>query len=125
MGWAEDYLNQQKGQRDAALAGSSQSSYLGGFISSAASGFITSFGGDPLASSLEFEKTNPWSAFTGEMVGAVAPYVAGGWLSTTAKGAALLEGAMAKTGLNAITSPIKYGAVKEVLRYTPVELSRL
>lgn len=125
MGWAEDYLREQQGKRDAAVAGSAKSSYLGGFVSSMASGFIESFGGDPLQTAVEFEKTNPWANFTGELTGAVAPYVAGGWLSTTARGAALLEGAMAKTGLNAVTSPIKYGAAKEVLRYTPVELSRL
>jgi hypothetical protein len=125
MGWAEEFLNKQRGQTEAAVAGSSKSGYLGGFISSVASGFVESFGGDPFQTAVEFERSNPTSAFVGELGGSILPYVAGGALSTTAKGASLLEGAMARTGLDAITSPIKHAATKEILRYTPVELSRL
>lgn len=125
MGWAEDFVNQQKGQKQAAVAGTADSGYLGGFVSSVASGFSEAFGGDPLETAVRFGETNPTSHFIGEALGGIAPYVAGGWASTTKVGAALLDGVMARTGLDAIQQPIKYAATKELLRYTPVELSRL
>ena len=69
------------------------------------------------------------AASSARAVGGVAPYIAMGALSATARGVKMLDSPMSAIpgvrALSAAAQPIRYGAAREMLRYSPLELSRL
>lgn len=134
MGWAEDYNAKITAQQDAEEARKYQSDpgFLGGFVSSAASSVGELFGQDPWQSATEFRQENPWSGLASELIGTAVPYAGMFKLSKIGKFGGMLERATERVGtglgaaeFTAVSSPVRFGAVKEMLRYSPLELSRL
>jgi len=103
--------------------------FLAGFLGSTASGFGELFGADPTETAVQFREENPLSGFISQMIGPVGAYSGMFRLSRTVRGAAALEGAMTRIpGIRALTAaenPILHGAATEMVRYSPLELSRL
>ena len=130
MSWMDDYLKSQQGATAAVQAGGgADPSWTGGFISSAFSAIPELFGEKPSQSAVQFRADNPWSGMASQLIGGIVPYAGMGVLSETATGAKLLGEAMeALPGvrtLTAVDNSILHGAVKEAIRYSPVELARL
>lgn len=127
MSWADEVLKQQPAIESANRASvfQEQPDFLSGFAQSAASSFAEMFGQKPTPAAVKFRAENPWSGFASQLVGPVGLYAGAFKLSQVPRAAAALEGVMARTGLSAVESPVAYGAVKEMVRYSPLELSRL
>lgn len=109
-----------------------QPGFLGGFLESTISAVPEFFGGDPSQEAVAFRAANPVSGFASQILPTMIPYVGAFKLSQTAVGARALAGGMkgAKAvgtalGLNTVERPVIAAAVKEMLRYSPVELGRL
>lgn len=109
-----------------------QPGYLGGFIESGLSSIPEFIGGDPTPGAVQFRAANPISGFVSQVLPTMVPYVGAYKLSQTARGAAALSKGMAgvkavgkAAGLNVVDRPVIASAVKEMLRYSPVELGRL
>jgi hypothetical protein len=125
-----NYFARQQGQQQAQTAKPDQGAgYFGGALASVASGFTEAFGSDPFSAAVTFRNEHPVGGFVTGLVGELAPYVAVGELSATARGIKMLDSAMeAIPGIRALSAaeqPIRYGAAREMLRYSPVELARL
>lgn len=136
-----DLYNQIKARRDAARSqqvfdndapGFKQSDpgWIGGFVGSTISSFGELFGNDPSDVAATFRAENPIAGFASEMVGMGVPYAGMAKLAQgTVKGIALTERAMASIpgvrSLSALDTPIRYGAAKLAVQFSPLELSRL
>lgn len=124
MSWLDDYLAEQRGQRDQAAA--SDPGFFGGFALSAISGVGEMFGMEPHPIAEKFRLDNPVTGFVSELAGFTIPYV--GWegvLARAPKLAKSLEGAATRIGIKATERPVLAGATDLAVRYAPVELSRL
>lgn len=109
-----------------------QPGFLGGFLESTISAVPEFFGADPTNEAVAFRAANPISGFASQVLPTMVPYIGAYKLSQTALGAAALgrgmKGAKAvgtALGLNTVDRPVIAAAVKEMLRYSPVELGRL
>lgn len=105
--------------------GNLDTGYLGGFASSVASAIPEFVGADPTPAAQKFRDANPVSGVISELLPTFGAYGAVFKASQLPKAAAALESTVARTGLSAVESPIAYGAVKEIVRYSPLELGRL
>lgn len=124
MSWADDFVQRDAGAKKAA-GPVAETGYLGGFISSVSSGFGELFGQDPTPEAQQFRMDNPFSGFASQMVSPMGVYGAAYKLSKVPKAAAMLEGTLGRLGLDAVARPVLTGGVKEILRYAPLELTRL
>jgi hypothetical protein len=127
VSWADDFLKNQPAIDSANRASvfQEQPGFLSGFVQSAASSFGELFGQNPTEAAVQFRAEHPVAGFGSELIGFGAPYAAVFKASRIPALAGALEGAVARTGLSAVENPVAYGAVKEMLRYSPLELSRL
>lgn len=123
MSWLDDYLAEQRGQKQAQIA--SDPGYIGGFISSAISGVGEMFGMEPFPTAERFRAQNPISGVVSELSGALVPYL--GWEGVLAKSPRLATslGRAAEAIASPTKRPILHGAANLTIRYSPVELSRL
>lgn len=100
-----------------------------GWLGSAVSSVGEMFGAQPAEDVQTFRNENPLGGFTSILAGGIGPYGLMGKLSSTARGAAMLEEGMAAIpGVRALSmaqTPVRYTMAREVLRYSPLELSRL
>lgn len=108
---------------------------LGGFAASAASAIPEMFGQRPTAAAEEFRTAHPWAGVASEIIPTLIPYA--GIEAAVAKVPALakrleqgtaLAGrgfGLARNGITAADNPIAYGAVKEMVKFSPLELGRL
>lgn len=128
--WTSEFSRRQ-GEQQAARAAeySERPNFLAGFIGSTTSGLGELFGAEPTQTAIQFREDNPLSGFVSQMIGPVGAYSGMFRLSRTARGAAALDNAMTRLpgvrALSAADNPILYGASREMLRYSPLELSRL
>lgn len=109
-----------------------QPGFLGGFLESSLSAVPEFFGGDPTNEAITFRTQHPVSGFVSQVLPTMVPYIGAYRASQTALGAAALNRGMqgvkatgAAMGLNVVDRPVIASAVKEMLRYSPVELGRL
>jgi len=109
-----------------------EQSFTGGFLESAFSSLPELVGYDPTPGAVAFRAANPVSGFVSQVLPAIGPYGGMYALSQTARGAAALskgmQGAKAvgtALGMQTVNRPVIAGAVKEMLRYSPLELGRL
>ncbi len=107
-------------------------SYIGGFLSSALSSIPELIGSNPTDPAVAFRSAHPVSGFVSQILPTAIPYAGVFRLSQTAKGASALskgmQGAKAAgkaLGMNVENRPVIAAAVKEMLRYSPLELGRL
>lgn len=107
-------------------------SFIGGFLESAASSLPELIGRDATDAAVQFRAANPVSGFVSQVLPTIGPYGGMFALSRTAKGASALskgmQGAKAAgtaLGMNTAGRPVIAAAVKEMLRYSPLELGRL
>lgn len=105
---------------------------IGGFLESARSSLPELIGYDPSQGAVEFRAAHPIAGFVSQMLPTMVPYAGMYGLSRTALGAAALGKGMQGTkavgtalGLQTANRPVIAGAVKEMLRYSPLELGRL
>lgn len=99
--------------------------WFGGFITSAVSSLPELAGMDPAPAADRFRLENPWAGLGSQLIGIGGPYVGAYRLSRTATGARALSATMGRTGISAAQRPILYGAVNEMVRFAPLEVSRL
>lgn len=106
---------------------SPDTSYLDGFIESTLSSAVELFGHQPNERVEAFRIQNPISGFGSQLVSGVGVFGAAYKISKLPKMAAALEASMMRLGAvgDAAVHPIAAGALKETLRYAPLELSRL
>ncbi len=110
-----------------------QPGFIGGFIESAMSSLPEMVGYRPTDPAVQFRAEHPVAGFVSEVLPTMAPYGGMFALSQTARGAAALskgmrgaEVAAKAVGLGSLAErPVISGAVKEMLRYSPLELGRL
>ena len=107
-------------------------SFIGGFLKSALSALPEMVGYDPTPEAVTFRSANPVSGFASQVIPMMGPYGAMFKLSKTATGAAALQKGMSGAkatgkalGFETVGRPIIARAVKETLRYSPLELGRL
>lgn len=133
MSFADDFLRQQQGAKNATQAAGPPSPWgediIGGFIGSTLSAVPELFGAKPTPEAEAFRGAHPYLGIASELTGGIAPYAITGALSTGVRGATILGEAMEaipgiKT-LTAVDNPILHAAAKEVIRYSPVEIARL
>jgi hypothetical protein len=128
MSWADDFLKTQQGATQAQQA-TGEVGPVAGFVESTLSAIPELFGEKPAEGAVQFRTAHPWAGLGSQLVGGLVPYVGMGALSETATGAKLLDEALqALPGvkkLTAIDNPVLYGAAKEAVRYSPVEIARL
>lgn len=98
---------------------------LGGFLASAFSSIPEFVGAPPTASAEAFRVKHPWAGFASQVLPTIVPYVGAYKLSQIPKMAAALETTTAKIAGDAVLHPIRTGAVREVVRYAPLEAARL
>lgn len=104
-------------------------SYPAGFIASAASSLPEFFGMPAGVESEVFRLQNPWMGLASQLIGPGGAYGAAFKISKTGRFASALEKGT-ETGLRffgktTAANPIAAGATRELLRYTPLELTRL
>lgn len=104
----------------------------GGFVESMISSLPELFGANPSEAALAFRAANPISGLVSQVLPTIVPYGGMFALSRTAAGASALakgmKGAKAigtSLGMNTTGRPIIAGAVREMLRYSPLEIGRL
>lgn len=109
-----------------------QQSKTGGFVDSMLSSLPELFGADPSGSATAFRAASPVAGFVSQILPQMVPYGGMYSLSKTAAGAAALAKGMSGVkkagqaiGMNTVGRPVIAGAVKEMLRYSPLELARL
>jgi hypothetical protein len=109
-----------------------QPGFLGGFLESALSSIPEFVGGDPTPEAVAYRAQHPIAGFASQVLPTMVPYIGAYKLSTTAAGQAALASGMRGTkavgtalGLQTAERPVIAAAVKEMLRYSPVELGRL
>jgi hypothetical protein len=109
-----------------------QQDFVGGFIESALSSLPEMVGFEPTPGAVAFRSANPVTGFVSQVLPAIGPYGGMFALSKTARGAAALERGMQGVkatgkalGMNVVDRPVIAGAVKEMLRYSPLEIGRL
>jgi 1,2-phenylacetyl-CoA epoxidase catalytic subunit len=109
-----------------------EKSAIGGFIESAFSAIPELFGSEPADAAVAFRAAHPIAGLASQIIPTMVPYAGAYSLSRTALGAATLNRGMQgvksvgqAAGLNVVNRPVVSGAVKEMLRYSPVELGRL
>lgn len=109
--------------------GSTWSGAFGGFIASAASSVPELFGAPVTAEAQAYRMNNPWLGFGSQFVGPVGVYGAVYKASKAPKLANALEKStewgLGRLGLAADSAPIRAGMMKEFIRYTPLELTRI
>lgn len=97
---------------------------LGGFLASSLSSIPEFVGAEPTPLAAAFRTEHPWAGLASEMLPLAVPYVGAYRLSQIPALATRLEGVAARVA-NPITSPILHGAAREMIRYAPLEASRL
>lgn len=97
-------------------------SWLGGFVQSAASSIGETFFQKPTAAAEEFRLANPVTGFVSEMVGPTAGMSAG---FKVGKALGLGEGLVSRLGLGAAERPFAAGAARLVGDMAPYEIGRL
>jgi hypothetical protein len=129
VSFVDDFVAKQEGAAQGARAlkaGSGGDSFLGGFLSSAFSSVPEMFGQNPTDAATTFRTAHPIAGVASELLPTFGTYgaVAKGMeaIPFAARG---LESVMAATKLDAVASPIAYGAVKEMARFAPFEIARL
>lgn len=127
MGFADDFLARQNAAQGlkGAESGSGLSDYLSGLASSAISSIPELFGQKPTQAAEQFRTENPVSGFVSEILPTLLPYAGMLKISELPAAAGLLERTVARTGLSAAETPVRYGLAKELVRYSPLEASRL
>lgn len=97
---------------------------LGGFIASALSAFPEFIGADPSPLAAEFRAGHPVSGFVSEALPLLVPYGGAYRLSQIPSLATRLEATTARIA-DPVTRPVVSGAVREMVRYAPLEAGRL
>lgn len=128
MSWADEFAKKSKaqgaGERAVALDGE-QPGFFTGFIGSVGSSLTEMFGQEVTDTAAQFRTENPIAGVASQLVSPIGVYGGAYRLSQLPRAAAALESGVARLGINAVESPIKYGLAKETLRYAPLELGRL
>lgn len=110
-------------------SGELHQNYLTGLVSTALSSLPEFFGMAKPVETEVFEINNPWTAFAAGLVGPGGAYAAAFKFSKLGKIAPVLEKATERGlgffGTTAAKSPVWGGVMREAVRYTPLELSRL
>lgn len=100
-----------------------------GFVSSVVSGMGEMFGMPTLETAQRFRNENPTSGFISQLISPLPEYSAMYRLSKLPKFASALERGTVATarglGIDAATAPVRAGMIREVLRFAPLEASRL
>lgn len=140
---ADEWLKKWQGAADASSAAQQTSRApgeldpgpLGGFLASAVSTLPEMFGQDPTPAAMRFRNEYPVAGAVSELAAAVVPYA--GMEIAAAKIPALARAldvgtkaasrgfGLARTGITAAENPVAYGAVREMVKFSPFELGRL
>ena len=102
MGWLDEQMARDAARQGVASASAGSTGYVSGLLHSAASSIPELFGQSPTPEAQQFRMDNPVMGVVSEIIPTLVPYAGMFKLSQTAKGAALLDGAMAKTGINCV-----------------------
>lgn len=111
-------------------SGELKPNYFTGFVSSTLSSIPEMFGMRTPVESEVFRIQNPWSGFASQLIGAAGPYGAAFKISKLGTMSKALEAGVAGGtrflgGASVTAAPIRSGMVREFLRFTPLELSRV
>lgn len=98
--------------------------WLVGFLGSAASSLPEFIGAEPTETAAVFRAQNPVAGFASAVAPLLIPYGGAYRLSQIPSMSARLERTVAAV-VNPVTAPIRAGAVREMVRYAPLEASRL
>ena len=103
--------------------------FMEGMVNSFASSIPELFGMEPAPGVTDWREAHPTADLVSQLAGAFIPYAGAFKLSQVPRAAALLEGTTARGlalfGKTVESAPVRAGMLKEFLRYTPLELSRL
>lgn len=97
---------------------------VGGFLASALSAFPEFLGADPVPVAAAFRAEHPWLGFASELPALTVPYAGAFRLSRIPALAAGLERTVARVA-DPVLRPVVAGTTREIVRYAPLEASRL